>query len=466
MAGVPFHRRPCSPHPRSPPVAQHESLASQFAITSSNLARRREFIRLGEEERALLTKLIPWAKQATPGIAREFYDWQFSFGPTKKFFQSQAERMGHDMASLRRVLETKQAEYLLNVFEGARGSWGTEHFENRLNVGRVHDVIDLPMKWYLGSYTEFDRLIRIALKTEIPDAEQREQALAAIQKVFNYDIQAVVDSYTLSVFKTIGVRMSDFTVQGEEDRTECIAAIKKRLTTALHEIATCASTLGSSSASLAAISEQFSSTSTAVAAAMEEMSASIKEIAGSSASASKVAQNAVISSSDASGAMNKLGQSSRDIQQVIKLISAIAGQTNLLALNATIEAARAGEAGKGFAVVAAEVKELARQTATATGDIGRMIEAIQSGTAGATDGIGKISGIIKDISEYEHSIAAAVEEQSTVISDISRNAQAASASANETRSAAEGLRDLATRLDGLVKQFDLKDNRSEVRAAR
>ncbi|MBK7642977.1 MAG: globin-coupled sensor protein [Planctomycetes bacterium] len=447
-------------------MANNESLASQFAITSSNLARRREFIRLGEEERNLLTKLIPWAKKASPEIAREFYDWQFSFGPTKKFFGQQAQRMGHDLSSLRRVLEQKQAEYLLNVFEGARTSWGVEHFENRLNVGRVHDVIDLPMKWYLGSYTEFDRLIRIALRVEIPDGDEREAALEAIRKVFNYDIQAVVDSYTLSVFKTIGVRMADFDVQGEEDRTECIAAIKKRLTTALQEIATCASTLGSSSAALASISEQFSSTSTAVAAAMEEMSASIKEIAGNSSSASKVAQNAVVSSNEASGAMDTLGASSRDIQQVIKLISSIAGQTNLLALNATIEAARAGEAGKGFAVVAAEVKELARQTATATGDIGRMIEAIQSGTAGATQGIGNISGIIKEISEYEHSIAAAVEEQSTVISDISRNAQAASASANETRTAAEGLRDLATRLDGLVRQFDLKDSRPAAHAGR
>ncbi|WP_368856721.1 methyl-accepting chemotaxis protein, partial [Acinetobacter baumannii] len=67
----------------------------------------------------------------------------------------------------------------------------------------------------------------------------------------------------------------------------------------------------------------------------------------------------------------KLGDSSAQIGSVIQSIGQIAGQTNQLALNATIESARAGEAGKGFAVVAGEVKDLARETSTATEDISR-----------------------------------------------------------------------------------------------
>jgi methyl-accepting chemotaxis protein len=170
--------------------------------------------------------------------------------------------------------------------------------------------------------------------------------------------------------------------------------------------------------------------------------------------------NAVETSGQASKTVEKLGDSSREIGQVIKLITTIAGQTNLLALNATIEAARAGEAGKGFAVVASEVKELARQTAKATEDIGRMIEAIQQGTSGATDGISKIHGVITQIHEYEQSIAAAVEEQSAVITDISRNAQAASDSAKETRSASDALSGLATRLDTLIHQFEVRERKT------
>ena len=76
----------------------------------------------------------------------------------------------------------------------------------------------------------------------------------------------------------------------------------------------------------------------------------------------------------------KLGESSAEIGNVVKVITSIAEQTNLLALNATIEAARAGEAGKGFAVVANEVKELAQETAKATEDIARRVQAIQGDT--------------------------------------------------------------------------------------
>ena len=79
-------------------------------------------------------------------------------------------------------------------------------------------------------------------------------------------------------------------------------------------------------------------------------------------------------------AIRKLGSSSVKIGKVIKVITSVAQQTNLLALNATIEAARAAEAGRGFAVVANEVKELAKQTAGATAEISRMVEAIQDDT--------------------------------------------------------------------------------------
>jgi methyl-accepting chemotaxis protein len=117
----------------------------------------------------------------------------------------------------------------------------------------------------------------------------------------------------------------------------------------------------------------------------------------------------------------KLGESSAEIGNVVKVITSIAEQTNLLALNATIEAARAGEAGKGFAVVANEVKELAQETAKATEDIARRVEAIQGDTSGAVAAIGRISTVIGQINDYQTTIASAVEEQTATTSEMSRS---------------------------------------------
>ncbi len=116
----------------------------------------------------------------------------------------------------------------------------------------------------------------------------------------------------------------------------------------------------------------------AVAAGAEQMGAAITEIARNTTEAATMAQRGRDVVDTANQTVVQLGQSSEQIGEVLRVITAIAAQTNLLALNATIEAARAGELGKGFAVVANEVKDLARETALATEDISRRVEAIRS----------------------------------------------------------------------------------------
>ncbi|MGK5680133.1 methyl-accepting chemotaxis protein [Actinoplanes sp. URMC 104] len=168
-----------------------------------------------------------------------------------------------------------------------------------------------------------------------------------------------------------------------------------------------------------------------VAAGAEQMGSSISEISRNAADAAGVAAGAVAAARDTSATVNRLGESSAEIGSVISTIQAIAAQTNLLALNATIEAARAGELGKGFAVVASEVKDLAQETARATEEISQRISAIQQDTGEAVAAIDGISQIIQQISDYQTTIASAVEQQSATTSEMNRGVSEAADGASE-----------------------------------
>src|SRR4029453_498474 len=172
---------------------------------------------------------------------------------------------------------------------------------------------------------------------------------------------------------------------------------------------------------VSAASEQVSRNVQTVATGTEEMSASIREIAKNANEAARVATNAVRVAESTNITVAKLGESSADIGKGIKVVTSIAQQTNLLALNATIEAARAGEAGKGFAVVANEVKELAKETAKATEDIGQKIGAIQRDSGDAGKALSEIRPIVGQVDQLSTTIAGAVEEQTATTSEMGRN---------------------------------------------
>jgi methyl-accepting chemotaxis protein len=263
-------------------------------------------------------------------------------------------------------------------------------------------------------------------------------------------------------------------IQSMANNAQIVASSSEELSSTSQQMSASAEETSSQANVVSSAGEQVNRNLQTVATGSEEMSVSIREIAKNATEAAKVATEAMRVAENTNATVGKLGESSAEIGQVIKVITSIAQQTNLLALNATIEAARAGEAGKGFAVVANEVKELAKQTAKATEDISLKIEAIQSDTKKAVDAIGLISTVIVQINDFSNTIATAVEEQNATTNEMSRNvseaargaseiskniagvaeaAQTTSHGAGDSQKAAAQLAHMSTELRELVGQF-------------
>ncbi|EFH09912.1 methyl-accepting chemotaxis protein [Pseudoroseomonas cervicalis] len=264
----------------------------------------------------------------------------------------------------------------------------------------------------------------------------------ALVKVAWLDLEVLLESYAAA--ETASKRATLETLAGrfESQVSGVVAAVGSSATALDQAVQAMSGTAGRMTAScrsLAGLAEGANGTVQDVAAATEQLSASVAEIRRQVADSAELTGQAVAEARRTDGVVQALAEGARRIDDVVGLISSIAGQTNLLALNATIEAARAGEAGKGFAVVASEVKTLASQTARATEEIGAQIGQVQAATQEAVRAIEAITRSIDQVSHVASAIAGAVEQQGQTTRQIAAHVQQAAESNRQVSALAAGL---------------------------
>lgn len=336
----------------------------------------------------------------------------------------------------------------------------------------------------VGAMRDAMEKIRVAALREKQEAEELQskvdQLLLVVNAASGGDLTQVVKVKGSDAIGQVGEGLDRF-LSNLRESIGGFATSSQALASSSHELSAVSTTMSAAAEETSSQSNLVSSAALevsqnlqTVAAATEEMTATIKEIAASAAEAARSATDAVGVAEATRMTIARLGESSTEIGNVIKVITSIAQQTNLLALNATIEAARAGESGKGFAVVANEVKELAKATAAATEEIRVKIHTIQTDTKEAVSAITNVGAVIVQINNLSNTIADSVEQQASATNEIGRNVSLAAAGSAEiainigsvataaenttagaidSQKAAEDLSHMATSLQNLVGRY-------------
>lgn len=263
--------------------------------------------------------------------------------------------------------------------------------------------------------------------------------------------------------------------------------MKDQLSDAMHQVNYSAQQVAAASSQLSSSAQMLSQGTTQQASAVQELAARLSEINEQAKNTANGAMDVRKKThqtgkevslcnekmQDLVEAMNKIQDSSDQIEKILKTIDDIAFQTNILALNASVEAARAGSAGKGFAVVAEEVRSLAGKSAEAAQNtsilIGNSTDAVHMGTRIANNTAEVLQEVVRSIQSMVDSIdaiASVSNEQSDAVGQVSEGinqiadvVQSNSATAEEGAAASEELSAEAASLRHLVSQFTLAAGR-------
>jgi methyl-accepting chemotaxis protein len=501
-------------------------LCDLYGVTEENLAIRRAFIGLDRDAIGVLANLRSWADDVAEPIARELTDHHFAFPATAEFFHDYVRERGIQLSALRAGWQAAHVGHFRQIFQEAQSSrpFSVDYFEGLLGVGALHNKIDLPLKWYLGSYPTLGRIVHRKISETLKHG--RQEAMWAIDTVFNYDIQAITDAFYYDTFVTMGVDLARFRPKAAgKDLADTVDEIKGTVAGTLSVFVQSARGIEGAAEDVGegleqttrSVDEIFHAITQVAAGAerqaqmlndtrgkaeeMVEAAERLRTLSDSGVAAADEANAGMQAVRDSAGsartAIADLAQKSTEISSIVGTITGIAGQTNLLALNAAIEAARAGEQGRGFAVVAEEVRKLAEESGRSAESIASLVEEIQAQTATvvqlveeaahqsdtgaetsqrAREAFVEIGGAVGQIARHLQQFTETTAEISAVAEESSATAEEVSSSTHETRSATDRVKtafgdvqQTSVRLLEVSQQFNLapsSDGQEAIAASR